>query len=180
MHFSGWEKFGFGILIAAWVAFGANFVGNTVFKTKPLAVSAYMVIDKTTSDISASKKESAAVNVESALTLLASADLGKGKKVFKKCASCHSSAEGAKHKVGPNLWDVVGRAKASAKGYVFSSALKYKGGDWSFADLDQFLISPKSYVKGTKMSFSGLKKAGDRAAVIAYLRTLSISPKPLP
>ena len=63
MHFSGWEKLGFGILIAAWVAFGANFVGNTVFKTKPLAVSAYMVIDKTTSDISASKKESAAVNV---------------------------------------------------------------------------------------------------------------------
>ena len=180
MHFSGWEKLGFGILIAAWVAFGTNFVGNTIFKTKPLTVSAYKVMDEATSDESAVKIKRAAVTFESALTLLASADLGKGKKIFKKCASCHSAAEGAKHKVGPNLWDVVGRAKASADGYVFSGALKDKGGDWSFADLDQFLISPKSYVKGTKMSFSGLKKAGDRSAVIAYLRTLSASPKPLP
>ncbi len=180
MHFSGWEKLGFGILIAAWVAFGANFVGNIIFQTKPLAVSAYKVTDEATIDVSAGEKEIAAVTVESTLKLLASADLGKGKKVFKKCASCHSAAEGAKHKVGPNLWDVVGRAKASAAGYVFSGALKDKGGDWSFSHLDQFLINPKSYAKGTKMSFSGLKKIGDRAAVIAYLRTLSSSPKSLP
>ena len=180
MHFSGWEKLSFGILIAAWVAFGTNFVGNTIFKTRPLAESAYKVIDEASIDVSAAKIESAAVTVESALTLLASADLGKGKKVFKKCASCHSAAEGAKHKIGPNLWDVVGRAKGSAEDYIFSGALKGKGGDWSFGDLDQFLISPKSYIKGTKMSFSGLKKASDRATVIAYLRTLSISPKPLP
>ena len=82
--------------------------------------------------------------------------------------------------MGPNLWDVVGRAKASVNGYGYSSALQEKGGEWSYAHLDAFLLNPKLYAKGTKMSFSGLKKASDRAAVIAYLRSLSDSPKPLP
>ena len=107
-------------------------------------------------------------------------DAAAGKKVFKKCKSCHTVAKGGKNTVGPNLWDVVGKAKASTAGFAYSGVLKEKGGDWTYADLDAFLLSPKGFAKGTKMSFAGLKKTGDRAAVIAYLRSLSDSPKPLP
>ena len=178
MHFSCWEKLGFGILVAAWVAFGSNFVGNALIHADSLEKSAYQVVVADAAEAPAVKAEGE--TAENALAMLASADLAQGEKVNKKCKACHSETEGAKHKVGPNLWDVVGRAKASADGFTFSDALKEKGGDWSYADLDHFLTSPKGYAKGTKMSFAGLKKASDRAAIILYLRSLSASPKPLP
>ena len=114
------------------------------------------------------------------LALLASADAGDGKKIFKKCKACHTADKGGAHKVGPNLWNVVGRAKAGAAGYKFSGVLAGLGGAWTFADLDAFLAKPKAFAPGTKMTFNGVKKAADRAAVIAYLRSLSDSPKPLP
>ncbi len=112
--------------------------------------------------------------------LLASADAGDGKKVFRKCKACHTADKGGRHRVGPNLWDVVGRAKAGAGGYRFSGALAGLGGTWTFEDLDAFLARPKAFAPGTKMTFRGVKKAADRAALIAYLRSLSDSPKPLP
>ncbi len=112
--------------------------------------------------------------------LLASADAGDGKKIFKKCKACHTVDKGGRHKVGPNLWDVVGRAKAGAGGYKFSRALAGLGGAWTFEDLDAYLAKPKAFAPGTKMTFNGVKKAADRAAVILYLRSLSDSPKPLP
>ncbi len=112
--------------------------------------------------------------------LLASADAGDGKKVFKKCKACHTADKGGRHKVGPNLWDVVGRAKAGAGGYMFSVALAGLGGTWTFEDLVPFRAKPKAFAPGTKMTFRGVGKAADRAAVIAYLRSLSDSPKPLP
>jgi len=112
--------------------------------------------------------------------LLASADAGDGKKIFRKCKACHTADKGGRHKVGPNLWDVVGRAKAGAGGYRFSGVLAGLGGTWTFADLDAFLARPKAFAPGTKMTFRGVKKAADRAALIAYLRSLSDSPKPLP
>ena len=132
MHFSYWEKLGFGLLIATWVAFGANYVGNVMIHTEPLAEAAYKVEVGAAEQAPAAEVASAE---ESAMTLLASADAGTGAKTVKKCAACPSNTDGAKHKVGPNLWDVVGRAKASAAGYKFSAALKDKGGDWSFAGL---------------------------------------------
>ncbi len=112
--------------------------------------------------------------------LLAAADTGAGKKAFNKCKSCHNAAKGAKNKIGPNLWNLVGNKKAAAAGYKYSGALKGLGGNWSYADLDAFLKNPKRFAKGTKMTFAGVKKAGDRASLIAYLRSLSASPKPLP
>ncbi len=112
--------------------------------------------------------------------LLASADPAAGRKVAKKCAACHSFDKGGKNKVGPNLWDVVGAPKASREGYSYSGALSALGGEWTYQDLDAFLAAPKAFVPGTKMGFAGLKKPSDRAAVIAFLRSLSDDPKPLP
>ncbi len=116
--------------------------------------------------------------------LLAGADLDKGKSVFKKCAACHTVENGGANKVGPNLWDIVNRPAAAHDGFSYSGALKEfaQGGAtaWDYESLSQFLLSPKKFVKGTSMGFAGLKKEGDRANVIAYLRSLSDNPAPLP
>jgi cytochrome c len=112
--------------------------------------------------------------------LLAKADPKKGEQDAKICATCHNFKEGQGKKIGPDLWNVVERPKASVKGFDYSSALKKKGGNWSYEDLNHWLWSPSSFAQGTKMTFAGIKDDQKRADVIAYLRTLSESPKPLP
>jgi cytochrome c len=111
---------------------------------------------------------------------LASADPKRGEAVAKVCQTCHNLAKGAGPKIGPDLWDVVGRPKASVAGFAYSDALKSKGGQWSLEDLNQFLANPRGYAPGTKMTFAGLSRQDQRAEVIAYLNTLADSPKPLP
>jgi len=113
-------------------------------------------------------------------TLLAKADADKGKTLTKVCATCHSFDKGAAAKAGPNLYGVVERPKGSEAGFSYSDAMKGKGGKWTFADLDTFITSPKTFVSGTKMGFGGEPDAGKRADIIAYLRTLSENPVPLP
>ena len=117
---------------------------------------------------------------EDVLIMLASAGASKGAKMFSKCKAYHTVENGGKNKVGPNLWDIVGRAKASAGGFAYSGALKKMNGEWSYGNLDTFLAKPKDFVPGTKMVFAGLNKAGHRAAMLAYLRSLSDAPKALP
>jgi cytochrome c len=113
--------------------------------------------------------------------LLKAADPAAGAKVAAKCKACHGFDKGGPNKVGPNLWDIVGAKQAHlGDAFKYSDALKGLGGEWTYDALDKFLTSPKEYVPGTKMVFPGLKKPEDRAAVIAYLRSLSDSPKPLP
>lgn len=97
-----------------------------------------------------------------------------GAKLFKKkCKACHNAAQGASAKAGPNLWGVAGRAKAQAEGFKYSRSLQALGGDWTDADLAAFLTKPKAFAPKTKMSFAGLKKAQDRANIIAHLKTLN-------
>jgi len=103
--------------------------------------------------------------------LMASADIGKGAKVYKKCAACHKIEDGV-NATGPSLYGVVGRAVASADGFGYSGAMSGKGGEWTAEALDSFLIKPSADVPGTAMSFSGLKKEGDRVNLIAYLDSL--------
>ncbi|MEQ1939584.1 cytochrome c family protein [Mesorhizobium sp. CN5-321] len=116
--------------------------------------------------------------------LLPTASVEKGQAIFKKCQACHSGEKGGPNKVGPDLWDIVDRPVAEHEGFSYSAGMKdfSKGGTekWTYDHLYHFLISPKAFVKGTAMGFAGLKKDEDRADVIAYLRTLSDSPKPLP
>lgn len=107
---------------------------------------------------------------------LNAADLEAGKKVFKKCKSCHTLEKGASHKVGPNLWGVLGRDVATHDGFKYSKAMKNYAGVWSAERLVKFLTKPKSEIKGTKMSFGGLKKEADRANIIAYLNSMSDQP----
>lgn len=116
--------------------------------------------------------------------LLATANVEQGAAVFKKCQACHSGEKGGPNKVGPDLWDIVDRPVAEHEGFAYSAGMKEfsKGGaeKWTYDNLNHFITSPKKFVKGTAMGFAGLPKDEDRANVIAYLRTLSDSPKPLP
>jgi cytochrome c len=105
------------------------------------------------------------------LTLIASADVGKGERVFGKCKACHKLEDGA-NGTGPHLLGTVNRAKGAVDGFGYSDALGSMGGSWGYEELDAFLANPKGYVAGTKMSFSGLKKPEERANLIAYLETV--------
>ncbi len=113
-------------------------------------------------------------------TLLSAADPAKGEKIFAKCMSCHTIAQGAANGIGPNLYGVVGDAMAEGRGgFAFSDGLKSKGGKWTFENLDAWLSSPRAFAPGTKMSFAGLSSGEDRANVIAYLNSMG-SNLPLP
>ena len=179
MHFEWYHKLGFGLLMTMLLVFGSNLMGDMLVQAEASDKPAYAVTAPEGGEAKDEAKSDAADDA-GALTMLASADAGKGAKLFGKCKACHTVESGGKNKVGPNLWDIVGRAKAAGAGFAYSSALKDLGGEWSYEDLDAFLAKPKGFLPGTKMAFAGIKKPGQRAAMIAYLRSLSDSPKPLP
>ena len=113
--------------------------------------------------------------------LIAAASAEDGKKVYRKCKACHTPDKGGANKIGPNLWGVLGRNMGSHEGFKFSKAMAAMTGDtWSYEKVDTFVTNPKQFVPGTKMAFPGLKKAADRAALLAYLRELNDNPPPLP
>jgi cytochrome c len=112
--------------------------------------------------------------------LLASADPTRGANIAKQCQTCHTLDKGGPNRTGPNLWGVVGRPRASEPGFNYSAAMKAKGGTWTIDELNAFLTSPRGYIPGTAMTFTGLPRGPQRADVIAYLNTLSDNPKPLP
>ena len=112
--------------------------------------------------------------------LLQTASVEKGAAAAKKCAACHTFEKGGPNRVGPNLFGIVERARATEAGFNYSAAMKAKGGKWTYDDLNKFIANPKGFVPGTAMGFAGIQKDSERADVIAYLRSLADSPVPLP
>jgi cytochrome c len=113
-------------------------------------------------------------------TLLAKASVEKGQATAKQCQACHTFEKGGPNRVGPNLWNIVNRTRASEAGFNYSAAMKGKSGNWSFDELNKFLANPRSYIPGTNMTFAGLSRAEQRADVIDYLHTLADNPVALP
>ncbi len=174
-----WNKIIGVVLMTGIIAMGSGFVADLLVAPQHLETSVYAVaLPEAPSDAPAA--EVPAAGPEPVAAMLAAADVGAGRKLSKKCGACHSFDKGGGKKVGPNLWDVVGRKVASVGGFGYSKALAGFGGDWGYEELNGFLLKPKKFAPGTKMAFAGLKKAADRANLIAWLRSLSDSPRPLP
>jgi cytochrome c len=164
------------VLGALLFAAGSGFVAELIYHPRPAGKAGY--------DLPEPQPEAAAAapeaKVEPIAVRLASANVEKGEAGTKACHACHNFEKGGPNKVGPDLYGVVERPKGAHPGFEYSAALKEKGGNWSYEDLDAFLTNPKGYVKGTKMAFAGIASPQERANVIAYLRTNADDPKPLP
>lgn len=166
------------ILTAGLVAMMSSFISRKVIHPEIPEKTAYQVAGVEASQ--ASGTQAAPSGPEPILAMIEKADTAKGESVAKACAACHDFTKGGPNKVGPNLYNVVGGKKAHMDTFSYSTGMASKGGIWDYDSLNHFLYKPKAFVEGTKMSFAGLKKPEDRAAVIAWLRTLSDAPAPLP
>ncbi len=169
------------VLLTALIIIGIGKIVDILFYVEKPKMSAYKVegIDKDASDkeISTEPEKVIVVDIKA---LLAMGDLAHGEKVFKKCSACHMIAPDGKNKIGPNLWGVIGRTAGSVSDYNYSKAMKEYAKEWTFAEMNSYLIKPQAYIKGTKMAFAGLRKEKDRASVILYMNSKSQSPKALP
>ncbi len=168
------------VLLVALLVIGIGKLSNVIFyvekpKTPGYAVEVANAV--TSSTDSSLEVVEAKVDIDA---LMAMGDVATGEKVFKKCAACHSIAKGGKNKIGPALYNVVGRQVGGVDDYKYSKALSEYKKDWTFEELNGFLLKPSKWIKGTKMAYAGLKKENDRASVIKYLNKNSDNPKPLP
>ena len=165
------------VLATVVVVFGINKVTDLIFTPDKPQQSAYKVEKIEPTVASASTTGQAAVGINE---LLAMGTIEHGEKVFKRCSACHMLAAGGKNMIGPNLWSVLGKKTGVASGYKYSKALAAYGKEWTFEEMNGFLIKPSAHIKGTKMAFAGLKKEKDRASVILFMNSKSDSPLPTP
>ena len=170
------------ILLTALIIIGIGKIVDVLFYVEKPKLSAYKVegIDQGNSGQEASTKTEKIVEAVDIKALLAMGDLAHGEKVFKKCSACHMIAADGKNKIGPNLWSVIGRTAGAVNDYNYSKAMKAYAKEWTFEEMNSYLIKPQAYIKGTKMAFAGLRKEKDRASVILYLNQNSDNPLPLP
>jgi len=167
------------ILMVALLMIGIGKISGIIFYVEKPKVLGYTV--ETNQVASNSNTEAKTVEEKVDISaLMAMGDAVSGEKVFKKCAACHSIIKGGKNKIGPALYNVVGRKVGDISDYKYSKALAAYGKEWTFEELNGFLIKPTKWVKGTKMAYAGLRKEKDRASVIKYLNKNSDNPLPLP
>ena len=168
------------IVLAVILVWGINKITDAIFYIEKPEKSAYQVANLTTTT-STTTTEAGSENSESGniMALFASTSATEGAKVFKKCLACHNIGKGDPNKIGPNIFGVINRRAGSVSDYKYSKAILTYGKVWSFEEMNGFLTKPKDWIKGTKMSFAGLKKAKDRAAVILYMNENTDNPLPL-
>ena len=167
------------ILVVVLLIIGLSKAADVVFHVKKPKISGYKVDVEEKVTLTSSEATEVVEKIDIA-TIMALGDIKSGEKIFKKCAACHSINKGGKNKIGPALYNVVGRAVGGVNDYKYSKALASYGKKWTFEELNGFLTKPSSYLKGTKMSYAGLRKEKDRASVIKYLNQNSDSPMLLP
>ena len=167
------------VLLVALLVIGIGKIADLVFFIEKPEKAGYKVELPDTENSSQSVKAAEVEEVDIS-ALLALGTVEHGEKVFKKCTACHQIAVGGKNMIGPNLWSVIGRTSGSISDYKYSKAMIAHGKEWSFEEMNSYLIKPQAHIKGTKMAFAGLRKEKDRASVILYMNSKSSSPKPLP
>ena len=162
------------ILVTILIVFGIGKISDIIFNVKNKNIVAYKVeapegalVTETDSSVDLS-------------ALLALGSVEHGAKIFKKCLSCHSINKNGNNKIGPKLYNVVGRAAGFISDYKYSKVLSSYGKNWSFEELNGFLLKPSKWIKGNKMGFAGLKNDKDRASIILYLNQNGENPQPLP
>ena len=174
-----WNKIAGAVLGTLIFALAVRFASEAVFEVPKPAKEAYHV-----QGVVASASSASAAPAEEAMpdfgTVLPAADVTAGKTVAGKCEQCHDISKGGPNKIGPELWNVIGRPRASEPGYSFSSAMMSEHNPWTYESLFKYLKSPQSVVPGTKMSFAGLHSTSDRINLLAYLRTEEDTPAPIP
>ncbi len=174
-----WNKIIGAVLGTAIFIFVVRLVAEKIYEPEHPAKPGYVV-----EGVVEASAGGAAAPVEEALpdwgTVLAKADVAAGKATSAKCEACHDLSAAKTTKIGPPLYGVVERARASIAGFSYSAAMKGKGGSWSYDELFKFLKSPGAYVPGTKMSFAGVSKTDDRINLIAFLRSNTDAPAPIP
>lgn len=169
------------LLAVIFVVFSVSIVSDSIFATHAPETPGYAIeVAEAETDVGGGVEETG----PSVTDLLASADVSAGESAFRKCVACHTVEEGGANKVGPNLWDVVNRPIASHEGFKYSAGMRDFSEDgskvWDYEHLSGFLQAPRSYVAGTAMAFAGIKRVQEEADLIAYLRSMSNDPAPLP
>ena len=167
------------VLMVALLVIGIGKLSDVIFHVEKPETPGYSVeVEAATTVLTTnSSKTSDEIDISA---LMAMGDIAHGEKVFKKCSACHSIEAGGGNKIGPALYNVVGRKIAAVEDYKYSKALVEYKKNWSFEELNGFLIKPQKWIKGTKMAYAGLRKEKDRASVILYLNKYSDNPLPLP
>ncbi len=168
------------VLMVALIVIGISKLTDVIFYVEQPKTPGYVVeVEQAVATSSQSTSEKIEDKIDIA-ALMALGDLAVGEKVFKKCAACHSIVKGGKNNIGPALYNVVGRKVGAVDNYKYSKALAAYDKEWTFEELNGYLIKPAKWIKGTKMAFAGLRKEKDRASVILYLNQNSDNPIPLP
>ena len=168
------------ILMVALLVIGLGKITDSIFHVNKPKNPGYKVDVESSSASSVEAQTTQIVEEIDIAALMAQGDIASGEKIFKKCAACHSINSGGANKIGPALYNVVGRQVGSVSDYKYSKALSGYGKKWTFEELNGYLTKPAKWIKGTKMAYAGLRKEKDRASVILYLNQNSDNPLPLP
>ncbi len=163
------------ILVTILVVFGIGKISDVIFDKDDKDIVAYKV--EAPEGLATQASTETAVDISA---LLALGDVAHGEKVFKKCKACHSIKQGGRNNIGPKLWNVMFRPIGAVTDYKYSKALTSYGKEWSWEEMNGFLIKPSKWIPNNKMGFAGLKSEKDRSSVILYLNQNSENPKPLP